>query len=40
MKLRIFKKQDGGGVVYDYPSAKYQGGYFVDDLSKIGRAHV
>lgn len=40
MKLRIFKKQDGGGVVYDYPSAKYQGGYFVDDLSKPIYAEV
>lgn len=33
MKTRIFRKEDGS-VVYDSPSAKYQGGHFVDQLDK------
>lgn len=39
MKTRIFKKNDGG-VIYSQPSKKYQGGYFVDDLTKPIYAEV
>lgn len=33
MKVKVFKKDDGG-VVYFYPNKKFQGGFFVDDISK------
>ncbi len=33
MKMRIFKRPDGS-LIYSKPSKVYQGGYFINDLSK------